>query len=83
MKKSLLLAVAVTLLASAAIAAEPAPAPKGQPGPKFAEHKQKVLDHIAQRIQKLQAAQTCIQNAQDIAAIKACREQAKEGAAKE
>lgn len=47
----------------------------GQPGPNFAAHKQKILDQIAHRIQRLQAIQSCIQNAQDHRAIKACREQ--------
>ena len=78
MKMISALILASLLLTPTAFAANPAPAPApgkvGQPGPNFAAHKQKVLDQIAQRIQRLQTVQTCVQAAQDHQAMKACRE---------
>lgn len=75
------LTLAAVLLASAAFATPSAPATgagsgkAGQPGPNFAAHKQKVLNQIAERIQRLQTVQACVQGAQDHQAMKACREQ--------
>ena len=57
------------------VASNAGPAKFGQPTTKFAAHKQQIMSEITQRIQRLQTVQTCIQNAQDHEAIKACREQ--------
>ena len=89
MKQIIALTLASLMFASAALAstaAVPAAAPGtgsgsgsgigGQAGPNFAARKQKVLSQIAQRIQRLQAVQTCVQGAQDHQAMKACRESA-------
>jgi len=82
MKKIAAGTLAVLMLASVAFAASTASAPNpasgktGQPGPNFAAHKQKIVDQITQRIQRLQAVQACVQAAQDHQALKACRESA-------
>ncbi|MES2353580.1 MAG: hypothetical protein V4568_04095 [Pseudomonadota bacterium] len=54
-------------------------APKGQPDPaRFAEHKQKVLTRIQSHQQIIQTLQSCVQAANDHAAIKACEKTAHE-----
>lgn len=82
MKKTAAIILSALMLTSAAFAANSAPAPApndgsvkpGQQGPNFAAHKQKILGQIAQRIQRLQTVQACVQAAQDHQALKACRE---------
>ena len=74
----ILAAMMFTSVASASystVASNAGPTKIGQPGSKFAAHKQQVLSEITQRSQLLQTVQSCIQNAQDREAIKACREQ--------
>jgi len=68
----------VAFAADSTPAANSGPGQTGQPGPNFAAHKQQVLNNIAQRIQRLQSLQTCVQNAQNHAAVKACREHFRE-----
>ena len=85
MKKTIAIVLATMMLTSVAFAANSTPTPtphagpgqSGQPGPNFAAHKQKILSSIAQRIQRLQAVQSCVQSAQNHEAIKACREQSR------
>ncbi len=83
MKKIIAIVLAVMMLTSIAFAANSSPTSyagpgqSGQPGPNFSAHKQKILSIIAQRIQRLQAVQTCVQSAQNHEAIKVCREQAR------
>ena len=52
-----------------------AAAPGG--GGDFAQHKQRELARIAERIQALQALQGCVQAAADQAALKTCNENAR------
>jgi len=49
----------------------------GQTGGNFAAHKQQILAHIAERIQTLQTLQSCVQNASNHAAVRACRDTAR------
>jgi Spy/CpxP family protein refolding chaperone len=86
MKKIIAIVLAAMMLTSVAFAANSTPTTptphagpgqSGQPGPNFAAHKQKILSSIAQRIQRLQAVQSCVQSAQNHEAIKACREQSR------
>jgi uncharacterized protein YdeI (BOF family) len=48
-------------------------------GQKFQEMKQRLLDRIDQRINTLQDAKSCVDQAQDPQALKACRPQHNEG----
>jgi hypothetical protein len=50
---------------------------------RFAEFKQGLLDRQQERIDALQQAVVCFQDAQDLAAIKKCREQERATLAKE
>jgi len=81
MMKTIAFVLAAMMFSSAAFATNSTPPSNtgtgktGQPGPNFAARKQKILDEIAQRIQRLQAVQNCVQNAQDHEAMKACHEQ--------
>jgi hypothetical protein len=72
--------LACILTANAQSTSAPAPsAPKGQPNPaRFAEHKQKVLARIQSHLQIMQTLQSCVQAANDHAAIKACEKTAHE-----
>ena len=82
MKRIIVLTLSTVMLTSIAIAAN-SPQPSnagqqgksGQPGPNFAAHKQEILNKLAHRIQRLQAAQSCVQNAQNRQSLMACREQ--------
>lgn len=66
-----------TFAANAQSTAPSAGNAKGQPDPaKFAEHKQKILTHVQMRLQSLQTLQSCVQSANDHAAIKACEQTA-------
>ncbi|KUM01666.1 hypothetical protein KIF53_06885 [Chromobacterium subtsugae] len=60
------------LIPALACAAPGASAPRGQA--RFGEMKAKLLQEHAQRIQILQASQSCIQAAQTPPALKACME---------
>ena len=70
--------LACMLTANAQSTSTPVPgAPKGQPDPaRFAEHKQKVLARIQSRLEIMQTLQSCVQAANDHAAIKACEKTA-------
>lgn len=48
------------------------------PGGRFARQKQKELDHIQARIQIMQTLQSCVQSANDHAAVKACNQAARQ-----
>ena len=45
----------------------------------IAEAKQKALTHIQERMQRLQSEQSCVSAAQDVNALRICREQAQGG----
>ena len=45
----------------------------------LAEAKQKALTHIQERMQRLQSEQSCVSAAQDVNALRICREQAQGG----
>jgi hypothetical protein len=68
----LLLAAAAPLAAAAQPGGAAAPG-----GGDFAQHKQRELARIAERIQALQALQGCVQAAADQAALKTCNENAR------
>lgn len=68
------LALAMT---SGVVLAQTAPPVGGGRGAKFEQHKQKMLAHIAARIQVLQTLQSCVQSATDRTAMKACHDAAK------
>ena len=63
--------------------AQPAPpppsgsAPGGNNPAQFAQHKQKELARIAEHLQALQTLQSCVQNAADQTALKACHDAAR------
>jgi len=63
-------------VAPCSVAAQPA-AGAGPGGGDFAQHKQRELARIAERIQALQALQGCVQAAADQAALQACNENAR------
>ncbi len=65
----------VAAAAPCGVAAQPAGAPGG--GADFAQHKQRELARIAERIQALQALQGCVQAAADHGAMKTCNENAR------
>ena len=71
----------ITLLVLSSISAlalaQQASAPAGGKGAaNFAQHKQKELDRIAEHLSTLQTLQSCVQAANDHAAIKACNDAA-------
>jgi len=75
-----MLLLASMLMSTFAVNAQsttPAPPPKNANPEKFAEHKQKDLARIAQHLQGMQALQSCVQAANDHAALKACHETAR------
>lgn len=81
MKKILFVASAV-LISSTAFAQQQngSPGEQGQNRQqKFQEIKQRMLDRIDQRINTLQDAKSCVEQAQDPQALKACRPQHEEG----
>ena len=67
------------LLAAApyAATAQPGGAPAPGGGGDFAQHKQRELARIAERIQALQALQGCVQAAADQAALQMCNDNAR------
>ena len=67
------------LVAVAPFAAQAQPGGAAAPGGAgdFAQHKQRELARIAERIQALQALQGCVQAAADQAALKTCNETAR------
>ncbi|HTJ05465.1 MAG TPA: hypothetical protein VL624_08965 [Caldimonas sp.] len=67
----------VFLLAAAPLGAAAQPAAAAGPGGDFAQHKQRELARIAERIQALQALQGCVQAAADSAALQLCNENAR------
>jgi hypothetical protein len=69
--------IVVFLVAAAPCAAIAQPAGAGERGGDFAQHKQRELARIAERIQALQALQGCVQAAADAAALKTCNENAR------
>lgn len=69
----LCLAAAAPFAASAQPGGAAPPAGAGD----FAQHKQRELARIAERIQSLQALQGCVQAAADAAALKTCNENAR------
>jgi len=72
-----LIAVLALSCISAAAMAQTASSPAGGKGAaNFAQHKQKELDRIAAHQQVLQTLQSCVQGANDAAAIKACNQAA-------
>ena len=71
-KRMLLLVAAAPCI----VAAQPGGAAPGG-GADFAQHKQRELARIAERIQALQTLQGCVQAAADHNAIKACNENAR------
>ena len=80
-KTKLLIAVSMLTCVLTAHAQSPstsAPnAPKGHADPaRFAEHKQKVLARIQSHLQIMQTLQSCVQAANDQAAIRACEKTA-------
>jgi hypothetical protein len=71
-------AMLLLLVAAAPLTAAAPPggaAPGG--GADFAQHKQRELARIAERIQALQTLQGCVQAAADHAAVKTCNENAR------
>ena len=58
-------------------AAQPGGAAAPGGGAEFAQHKQRELARIAERIQALQTLQGCVQAAADHNAVKACNENAR------
>ena len=77
--KSLQVATMLLCLAAAPFAATAQPGGAAAPGggADFAQHKQRELARIAERIQALQALQGCVQAAADQTALKACNENAR------
>ena len=69
----LLLAAAAPLCAGA----QPAGAAAPGSGADFAQHKQRELARIAERIEALQKLQGCVQAAADHAAVRSCNETAR------
>jgi hypothetical protein len=51
---------------------------QGQEGEKFAEHKAKMISHLAERIGKMQELKSCAEKAADKDALKACHKDMKE-----
>jgi hypothetical protein len=56
------------------VSSTPGVTPVGKTG-NIAEMKQKALTHIQERMSRLQSEQSCISAAQDVNALRACREQ--------
>jgi hypothetical protein len=73
--KKILAALAAVSLATAAQAGTPA-AQGSVEQPEFAQHKQRELARIAERIRILQTLQSCVQSASNHAAVKSCNEAA-------
>ena len=73
-----LAALALPLICGAAFAQNAMPAAPASPGnpANFAEHKQKELQKVQSHLQTLQTLQSCVQGANDAAAIKQCNETA-------
>jgi hypothetical protein len=57
------------------VSGTPIPGTTGKTG-NFAAEKQKALTHIQERLQRLNSEQSCVSAAQDVNALKVCREQA-------
>jgi len=72
--KTVLIAMAASILfAAPAFAADNAPQPKG-PGPSFEQRKSDILKHIDERIARNQEEKTCVQAAKNHDDLKACRD---------
>ena len=80
MKKVLLFALAMNLPMLAFAQQQPPQGGQGQFDPqKFQERKTRVLEGIDRRIDTLQQAKSCVQQAQDPQALRACRPERREG----
>jgi hypothetical protein len=69
--------MAAFLVAGGPFSASAQPAAGVPAGGDFAQHKQRELARIAERIQALQALQGCVQAAADAAALQACNDNAR------
>jgi len=75
--KTVLIAMAVSILIAApAFAADNVPQPKG-PGPSFEQRKSDILKRIDERIARNQEEKSCVQAAKTHDDINACREKFK------
>lgn len=76
MKKALFLAFAPT--GATTVLAQQATPPAGAPGPNFEQRKEQILKRMEARMQALQKAHDCVQQAQDENAARACRPERRE-----